>query len=366
MTGVPGLSFEGCRTRQGRLRDVIRARDLAGALIAGRRHVHYFTGYWTRELYAPLLLIERDGPSTLVAPPAPDSPGPAAADEVLFYEAARQGTLVDDQPGAAVQALVGRLAGIPALGCDRIPWPDLAGRHPFVDLTNELLALRRCKDEDEVRLQRFAIDALETAYDRVRRMLAPGVTEVDVFSTVHGVVAGRVGEAIGEIGNDFQIGSLGSAPRRRAACEGEVAILDLSVTVRGYASDMCRSFVVGGRPSAAQQEAHGRVLEALAEVDRTARPGVSCRDLDAAARAHLDGYRGWSFRHHLGHGIELANHEAPRLNQDWDDVLRPGDTVAVEPGLYGDDLRAGIRVEEIYYVTDVGVERLTTFPTDLA
>ena len=37
-----------------------------------------------------------------------------------------------------------------------------------------------------------------------------------------------------------------------------------------------------------------------------------------------------------------------------------------EPGLYGPDLRAGLRIEEIYHLTESGLEKLTTFPTELA
>ena len=38
---------------------------------------------------------------------------------------------------------------------------------------------------------------------------------------------------------------------------------------------------------------------------------------------------------------------------------------AVEPGLYGDGLRAGIRLENNYLVTETGVELLTPFPLEL-
>jgi Xaa-Pro aminopeptidase len=37
----------------------------------------------------------------------------------------------------------------------------------------------------------------------------------------------------------------------------------------------------------------------------------------------------------------------------------------VEPGLYNNGLRAGVRIEENYLVTADGVEQLTTTPTEL-
>ena len=79
----------------------------------------------------------------------------------------------------------------------------------------------------------------------------------------------------------------------------------------------------------------------------------------------LDGQHGWRFFHHLGHGIGLFPHEAPRLNPNWDDVFEVGDVFTVEPGLYGEDLNAGIRIEHNYLVTEGGLERLSQYPTDL-
>jgi Xaa-Pro aminopeptidase len=344
------------------LREQLAVRGLDAAIIADRRHVHYFTGAWWRDLYAPILLVERDEPAVLVAPLAPASL--VAADHVIVYASQRLGTLVDDQVGAALEAIAPRLAGRHLVGCD-VPIRLQGPRLECVDLSDVMRALRRTKADDEIALLEVAIGAAETAYERVRHLVRPGVSEVDVFAAVQAAAAAYVGEPIGEIGNDFQIGSTGSAPRRRAARTGEVAILDISIVVRGYAGDMCRSLVVGGRASPEQEAARDRVLEVLAHIENTARPGVSCRSLFETARAMLDGYRGWAFRHHLGHGIGLCNHEAPRLNPHWDDRLEVGDVIAVEPALYGDDLKAGIRIEEIYHVAASGLKKLTSFPTEL-
>jgi len=128
---------------------------------------------------------------------------------------------------------------------------------------------------------------------------------------------------------------------------------------------MCRSFVVGGAPSGAQREGHERVMQVLEHIEANARTGTRCRDLFEHARRTLDGYRGWSFPHHLGHGIGLSPHESPRLNPHYDDTLTVGDVFTAEPGLYHDELRVGLRIEHIYHVTDTGLERLTRFATDL-
>ena len=67
----------------------------------------------------------------------------------------------------------------------------------------------------------------------------------------------------------------------------------------------------------------------------------------------------------LGHGFGLFPHETPHLNPRWDDAFEEGDVFAAEPGLYGPELKAGIRLEQNYRLTADGVERLTSFPLEL-
>jgi Xaa-Pro aminopeptidase len=43
-----------------------------------------------------------------------------------------------------------------------------------------------------------------------------------------------------------------------------------------------------------------------------------------------------------------------------------GEVFTVEPGLYGEHLGGGMRIENQYLVTEDGVENLTPFPMDLA
>ena len=235
----------------------------------------------------------------------------------------------------------------------------------LVDIADVMLALRRSKDDDEVTLLCSAIDATEAAYRYAQQALEPGITEVELFAGMQQAAVAHVGETIGEFGNDFQIGAVGSPPRRRAAQKGEVAIFDVTVVVRGYCSDMCRSFVVGGEPSDQQLKAYERIMQVLSSVEQAAGPGYPCKRLYEEARDTLDGYEGWVFKHHLGHGIGLNPHEAPRLNPHCDDTFQVGDVFTAEPGLYGPDLKAGLRIEENYLVTQSGLQKLTSFRTRL-
>jgi Xaa-Pro aminopeptidase len=69
------------------------------------------------------------------------------------------------------------------------------------------------------------------------------------------------------------------------------------------------------------------------------------------------------FIHGTGHGVGLEIHEAPSLGLG-EGVLRAGQVVTVEPGLYYTDV-GGIRIEDTVVVTREGFDYLATCPKDL-
>jgi Xaa-Pro dipeptidase len=353
-----GLTREGCLRRQAALRARLAELNIDAAVFSDPRSVHYFTGHWGRGVFVPVLMIVAGGGSVLAL--SQESDAKPAVDETVLYPGVRHGTLVDDGFAAAIETLGKRLADAKQIGVDRA-MPGAA----WLDLNPVLRSLRRRKDPDEVALIRRGISACEAAYAAAREMLRPGVSEIEIYAELQRIAVLSVGEPIGEFGNDFQSGSPGGPPRHRAIEAGELMPLDLSVVVRGYSSDLCRTFAIGGKPTAPQRDAHGAVLAALQQVERSVRPGASCKALHDQIAQQLDGYQGWRFPHHLGHGIGLSAHEAPRLNPQWDDTFGEGDVFTAEPALYGAELRGGVRIEQDYLVTADGVERLSSFPTDL-
>jgi Xaa-Pro aminopeptidase len=313
------------------------------------------------------------GETLLVCPDKPVELEQAAATDVRTYVAKRRSTLRTDQREASSAVLGDWLATRDRqlrVGVEFSTCPPhvtrLLGAAEVLDVDLDLLALRRRKDPDELALLKRAITATGAMYEAARQRIRPGVSELEIFSTLQAAAVETCGEMLTGTGNDYACGVRGGPPRNRPCIAGELYILDLGPSYRGYWGDTSRVIAVDGRPTDPQLAAWRHVCEALGIVERMARPGVRCRDLYEAVREWLATapVGGWSS--HLGHGIGLFVHEGPHLNPHWDDVLEAGDVIAVEPALYGPELAAGLRIENDYLVTADGVELLSPFPLELA
>lgn len=369
----PQLDPHQCRIRQQRLCSQLQDLSVDLAVFVSHENVQYFTGFRPHRLLHAIVCLEADGTCTLVAPNS--EPETVAADRVLTFEAQWHATLRQEQLEVASRLLSDTISRpSPQIGLsfsENSPhvWralldADTSGRPP-TDLDATIRSLRRHKEPDELAMIRRAIDCTEAMYARAREIICPGITELQVFSELHAAAVDVAQEPLTALGNDFQCCSPGGPPRSRAAQAGELYILDLGPCCRGYYADNCRTIAVSGKPTDEQHQAWQAIVDVLTMVEQTVRPGVSCRELFEDAKQRLDAFRPDAFSHHLGHGFGLYPHTAPHLNPNWDDHFEPGDTFTAEPGLYADDLQAGIRLEQNYLVTDDGVELLTTFPLEM-
>ncbi len=361
-----------CRIRQQRLSTHLAEQNIDVAVFVSHENVQYFTGFRPHRLLHAIVCVSADGVCTLVAPNS--EPDGVAADHLLTYEAQWHATLRQEQLAVAGRLLSESTGSLSSLGVcfseSSLHVLQQSGGlggsgTEITDLDGTVWQLRRHKDPDELAMIRRAVDCTEAMYDRAREIIRPGITELDVFSELHASAVSVAGEPLTALGNDFQCCSPGGPPRNRAAQDGELFILDLGPCYRGYYADNCRTIAVSGRPTDAQQQAWEAIVRVLEMVERDVRPGVSCRELFERSKQMLDDIRPGGFTHHLGHGFGLYPHTAPHLNPNWDDRFEVGDTFTAEPGLYTDDLQAGIRLEQNYLVTDSGVERLTGFSLDL-
>jgi len=356
---IPSLTKTGCKSRQSILAEIINKNGLDSVILTDPKLVHYFTGFWGRCIMSPVFWMNAQGQTIVSIPYRSDN---LYVDEIIIYPSNRMGTLDDQQLYLAIKPVLKHLPSTEKIGFNEYVPGTFLSHFEWFDVSVDLLKMRRNKLPDEIDLITFAIEACEYSYLHVPEMLQEGIDEIELWANIQKLAADFVGETLGEIGNDYQIGSVGSKPRNRKAQIGEMAILDISIVVRGYASDMCRSFVVGGEVTPIQLEAQNKIIETLQFAESKVELGYSCRKLHEEVFELINGWHDFEFQHHLGHGIGLSNHEAPRINLKWNDHFESGDVFAMEPGMYGRELQAGLRIEEVYHLSETGLNKLTKLP----
>jgi Xaa-Pro aminopeptidase len=362
------VDLDACHGRQRRLLDVLLPLEVDLTLLTRRESVQWLTGAHVRPPFEPIAALTADGQVTLVLPEHQVSES-AAADEVLGCDVAWHSTMRDDQRAASSAVLHAKWRRTPRrVACEFEAFTPnllLTWNAALVEIDSILFELRRRKDADELRMLARANEANRAMYEHARRIVRPGLNELELYSELHSVAVAQLGESPTYFGQDFRFCHLGGPPRNRKAEAGELLILDLGVGFRGYYSDNARTIVVDGNPTAEQQRAWKVVADVFPIIEVMARPGVSCRHLYESVHLHLNAHKPWSFNHHLGHGVGLAAHEGPHLNPRWDDTLAEGDFIAVEPGIYDESLRAGVRLEQNYFIDPTGAKLLTDWPLEM-
>ncbi|MCW3041739.1 MAG: aminopeptidase family protein [Solirubrobacterales bacterium] len=153
-------------------------------------------------------------------------------------------------------------------------------------------------------------------------------------------------------------------PRDVAILANTLVVIDWGAQLDGYASDCTRTFATG-ELDPRDEEVYNVVLEAqLAALDAV-RPGPTGKDVDAVARAIIDGAgHAEHFGHGLGHGVGMEVHEGPRLSKLGTVALVPGHVVTVEPGIYVPGA-VGVRIEDLVIVTEDGHDVLNGLSKEL-
>jgi Xaa-Pro aminopeptidase len=226
--------------------------------------------------------------------------------------------------------------------------------------------LREVKDAFEITCIRKAAELTDVAARRVAEVLKPGIREYEVAAEAEYAMRKRGSEGppptfdtivASGLRSAFPHGGCTSKRVRR----GELIQFDVGARCHGYAADLTRTFLIG-KPTPKQRKIYEIVKEAQEKAFQVIRHGVKAKQVDATARTWIkrQGF-GENFPHGLGHGVGLEVHEPPTLNTVSKDVLKAGNVVTDEPGIYILGY-GGIRIEDTVFVKKDGAERLTKAP----
>ncbi len=231
-----------------------------------------------------------------------------------------------------------------------------------VNFSGVIENLRLCKTESEIDLIKKAVAITDQAFSHVIANVKPGMTEIEVklMAENQHMLLGAETQSFSAI---VAAGVNGAKPHANASDyviqDGDMVTLDFGCFYKGYCSDMTRSFVVGATPN---NEEIVKIHELIQKVMNTqishVKAGMTCFEIDKIGRDMIAeaGYEG-KFIHGTGHGIGLEIHEAPTVTYMSDQVLEPGMTITIEPGIYVEGL-GGIRIEQDVVVRENGCEVL--------
>jgi Xaa-Pro aminopeptidase len=362
--------------------------EAVAVLVPGREPAEYIVFCRERDPARELWDGPRLGPDGAIADLGADDAFPISdLDEILPGLMEDRGRVfynmgMDSEFDRHVQAWVQRLRE-QLHGSERTP-------HEFVSLDHLLHDMRLYKSRAEISAMRRAARITVAAHRRAMHACEPEMFEYQLQAELeyefrrHGaepayqtiVGAGPNACVLHHVEND----------RRMEA--GELVLVDAGAELENYASDVTRTYPVGGRFTDAQRDLYEVVLAAQNAAIEALVPGNHWNDAhEAAVYQTTDGLRQLGllrgttrslvrdrayrpfYMHRTGHWLGLDVHDVGdyRFEDEWR-LLEPGMVTTVEPGLYipSDcdhvDPRwrgIGIRIEDDVLITANGPDVLT-------
>jgi Xaa-Pro aminopeptidase len=281
-------------------------------------------------------------------------------------------------------------------------------------LRDALIHVRRPKDDVELERMRTAVEATRAGFAELVQLIAVGRTERELQIKLEAGFLLNGGDFLAfetTVAAGDHAAALHFSPTGRELRDGDLLLVDAGAEYRGYASDVTRTYAVGGAFTAEQALVHDTVRRAGETAIAACRPGTEWHDVHRAAAlviaaglVELGVLRGSPetlvesgaatlfFPHGVGHLVGLGVRDTgpasdetrqpesglPRLRVDI--ALRPRQAWTVEPGIYVvpalltrergrdgvdwdrvDELRdfGGVRLEQNVLITDDGCEVLT-------
>ena len=256
--------------------------------------------------------------------------------------------------------------------------------------------MRLRKTSEEIALMQHAAEISLEGHRAAARLAQQGRFEYELEAELGHVFRARggAGPAYGTIvGGGRNATILHYIRNDRPLAAGELVLIDAGVEYQGYASDVTRTYPIGGKFIGAARDLYEVVLAAQHAALDASRPGMTLPEIhQTALRVLVDGLRmlgivqgstdeiiaGELYRpyymHGTSHWLGLDVHDVGAYvvrGEDGTTKPRPlerGMVYTIEPGLYvaADDEKApvafrgiGIRIEDDVVVTETGILNLT-------
>jgi Xaa-Pro dipeptidase len=387
VAAIPAVELE---ERRQQLLNQVRQLDASGYVLFDAAYIQYFTGFWFLSNERPVVFAQSVGGDAVIFVPEfevartraetdferiesyPEYPGHEHPMTILartLADLGLAGTVAADQDG---------YPGI--LGYQGPPLSAVTGA-PVRSVAAAIERMMALKSDNEIALIRESGRWCAHAHRLLQEYTRPGVTEAGASLRAGHEATLAMLEALGDSfggqlgSNDgVKAGYRGQIGRRSAWAHaiahnieferGDMLVTETGAPVWGYNAELERAMVIGP-PSDEMRRLFDHVVAAQEVAFAALRPGVTCADVDGAVLRYFEDNDLLPYwRQHTGHAIGLRNHEAPFLDIGDHTPVEPGMVFTIEPGLY-DDRLGGFRHSDTVVVVEDGIERLTSYPSDL-
>ena len=249
--------------------------------------------------------------------------------------------------------------------------------HRIERLAPYLHDLRFCKSAEEIKLIKQAIEITSQGFQKVLRMVKPGVKEYEIeaewarefirrrskFAYTPIVASGANACVLHYLQND------------QGCKKGDLLLMDVGACYANYNADLSRTIPVSGKFTRRQKQVYNSVLRVLRQSIRNATVGKSLKEWQTDAHDLMTeemlrlklitpsqvkkqdpekpACRKY-FMHGLGHSLGLDVHDVSNGQSEF----RENSVFTVEPGIYVPDEGFGIRLEDNIQITQDGPKNL--------
>lgn len=247
--------------------------------------------------------------------------------------------------------------------------------HNYQRAARILKELRAVKTEEEVKVMQIAMDITEKTFRRLLKFIRPGVYEHEIHAEImHEFLRNRAtGEAYSSIiASGDRARTLHYIDNNQECKDGEVILMDFGASYGGYNADLTRSVPVNGKFSPRQREIYNACLHLHNYAKSILKPGITIakyhemvgveagkefvklglltegdiKNQDPEAPA----YRKYLY-HGISHHLGVDVHD---LGPSFFQPIPEGAVMTVEPGIYIEEEKIGIRIENNLWLKSGG------------
>lgn len=246
--------------------------------------------------------------------------------------------------------------------------------HNYQRMARIMKELRAIKTPQEIELLQQAIDITNNTFHRLLKFIRPGVMEYEIEAEIyHSFLSQKsTGPAYGSIiASGDRARTLHYVSNNEECKDGELVLMDFGAEYGSYCADLTRTVPVNGKFTRRQKTVYNACLHLHDYAKSLLKPGITIIDYtekigEEATQQFLkigllrksdvknEDPENRAYRKYLYHGI--SHH----LGIDVHDLgtrtepIKPGMVFTVEPGIYIEEEKMGVRIENNVWITRNG------------